>query len=887
MTDPTNQEVAVLQSKCRIPPIPPDVLPRERLYGLLDGWQSRRLTFVHGAAGFGKTMLAAGWLHHRRTQFQESAEAVAWVSLEKEDNDPRLFLAHLAIALQPAMPVAAAAVDQNLRLGQLELRRITNLLLNSIDQHPGRLLIILDDYHYIEDDGIHSVVRRALEQGPPNLHILLLSRLGPPLALGSLGTIAGVLMLDTADLRLGADEIGRYVDHLLGISELSTADLAYLAQRSGGWAAGLKLAAIQLPHTADVHAFAAQLHGRNEWLKRFFVTEFLAGQPEGFQRFLLQTAVLEQLEASLCTAVTGEAESDIYLRQALATGFLVSPTNHAGTRLVYHDLFQELLRAELRRRCSEQEINGLRQHAAVWLEANGEIGAALRQYCAAGQTKEAVALVERHCLQAIMRDDYDQAQQWLAHLGAQQVNLSATLLLDQGWIYLLADRVDSLQYLQATEAAWKNLFLDVPDPREPRLERLVQLRAAHHLAGDHQEAQRLGTKLASQVSPHSHFIVRAFTHFLNLVDPLATVEQARPQGHEALAIFETKGWSHLVLSVSRALGVIAQKDGDVDEALRMANRARRLARISRLDQTLEAIYIHRLLADCFYELNRIEEARTALCELVTVADLLGEEQWLTWGKIMLALCDLVMGGDPSAAVELASVPSEIAALDVSPLVLDILSDVQVRYWILAGNVKKAWSAARHYSTQFDSQPSDQRPRALIAYLSGQLAYGEDLTPIEHLLTGLQQMAAANGRTEIWLRMHILQAWYRLKRGDEQAALSDLALALDIVARTGCVRYLLDIPALRSLLDGMDHPALRLYPELAARDYSQVSEIDLTYQELAVLRLLGERYSNAEIAQALVVTEGTVKWHLHNIYGKLEVKNRRAAVARARQLGCIA
>jgi LuxR family maltose regulon positive regulatory protein len=111
----------------------------------------------------------------------------------------------------------------------------------------------------------------------------------------------------------------------------------------------------------------------------------------------------------------------------------------------------------------------------------------------------------------------------------------------------------------------------------------------------------------------------------------------------------------------------------------------------------------------------------------------------------------------------------------------------------------------------------------------------------------------------------------------------LALALDIVALTGYVRYLLDLPDLSPLLAGLEHPAIKQFPELAHVRSSQAAAPDLTDQELAILRLLAERRTNAEIADKLVITVGTVKWHLHNIYRKLGVRNRRAAVARGEAL----
>jgi LuxR family maltose regulon positive regulatory protein len=274
------EEFLLLQSKCSAPPVAPDVLPRQHLFARLDGWQSRRLTFVQGAPGFGKTMLAASWLRARRRKHEALAGQIAWLSLDEGDDDPRLFLAYAAAALQDILPQTAAAVTQNLRREQLALRTVVTILLNGIAHLSDPLLLVLDNYQHIANEQIQQTLRAALEQGPANLHLMLLSRQGPPPALGSLGTLPGVQILDTDDLRFGEQEIGRYVQENLGLDALSEQALSELAERSDGWITGLKLAAIQLPAAVGVEAFAAMLHGQNQWLSRFFAGEFLHDQPQ-------------------------------------------------------------------------------------------------------------------------------------------------------------------------------------------------------------------------------------------------------------------------------------------------------------------------------------------------------------------------------------------------------------------------------------------------------------------------------------------------------------------------------------------------------------------------------------------------------------------------------
>ena len=878
------EEFLLLQSKYGVPPSAHDVLTRAHLFARLDDWQSRRLTYVQGAPGFGKTMLAASWLHARGQEHEASGARIVWLSLDEGDDDPRLFLAYLAAALHAIVPETATAVVQNLRRDQLAPRGGMTILLNGIARQGNPLLLVLDDYQHIANDRIHQAIRSALEHGPPNLHLMLLSRQGPPLALGSLGTLSGISILGTDDLRFGREEIGRYVQEILGLDAPSERGLAVLAERSDGWITGLKLAAIQLPATGDVEAFAAVLHGENQWLSRFFVSEFLDNLPRRLQMFLLQTSLLEHLSAPLCAVVTGRADAGALLQEAAAGGFFLSPIDSSGFHFAYHDLFRELLVAELQRRCTAQEVAELHTRAAAWLEEDGNLDAALRHYLAAGWVCEAVALVEQHALPVILGGDVDRARRWLARLQENQVALSPRLLLDQVWIYLMGDRVETLQLLQATQAAWDQLTPENTENQLLQEERLLQVAHAQHLAGNQEEAERLLNELGSRISARSHFLVRGLWHGLQSIDRTAKPEVAREHGLKALAIFEEHGWTMGMISSLRALTLVARINGDAREALALGRRALRLAKISRQDQTLEAIYIHRQLANILYELNRLDEAVAELRNLTAKAELLGEEQWTVWGRIMLNLCDVAGGRNPSFPPELDLVTKDAAVLDASPLFLDTLRQMAIRCWIMAGENANAWAVARQQPVRSGDSLRDYRPLTLIDYLSGYLAHREDPSPIEPVLEALELKTNEMGVREHQLQTQILYSWYWLKQGEKTAADLHLMQALDIISRTGYVRALLDVPELRPLLVGMDYPALLQYPELTAVPEREASRVDLTDQELVVLRLLGERCSNAEISERLVITEGTVKWHLHNIYGKLDVKNRRAAVARARVLG---
>ena len=884
LVEPEN--LLILASKCRMPLVPGDILPRPHLYRELDAWQSRRLTAVQSPPGYGKTMLVASWLYRRQKALNAQGVEVGWVSLDADDDDPRQFMAYVTAALEPVIPAAATTVAQNLRRGQPDLQRAITILLNGISELDGPFLLIVDDYHHIYDEEIHQAFKRVLERGPSNLHVMLLTRQNLRPVLGHLNDIGGLRVLGADDLRFVDEEISIFVEEVLGYERPSKGALSSLAARSDGWITGLTLAAISRPKGGDVDAYAALIHGRNQWLSTYFRSEFLAGQTPEMQTFLLQTSLLDELSAPLCATVTGLPGTDALLEQAVADHLFITPTNDTMTHFVYHDLFRELLRDELEMRCPRTEVVVLSQRAAQWLEENGEIGAALRQYLNAGLYENAIALVERHSLPTILAGDVHRAQHWLNQLQKEDLPLTARLLLDQGWIYLIADRSDTLAFMQSSRDKWRNLT-QTTKPDDPyQQEWMTQLAMATHLSNDPEEALTIVTKVGENLSSDSHFLVRGGYHFLKHIAFMNHPAEAREHGLQALRIYEENGWLTGITAMTRAMGQHARLHGHVREALAFNRRALQLVERVERDLTLEAVYIHFELARLFYNLNQIAEARDELGQMILKAETLGEVDLALLGRVIMNLCKRVQG----EAARLTPAPDSVGWQDLMcnamPLRQVYISAWLVRDWILAKEKGKAWQAVRHLPIRLEESPRARQPFEVLTYVSGYLARGRNLPLLKPILAELENMFQEMNFLEYQLRLAVLQAWYWWMCADEKKAAAHMEQALEMIARTGYVRFVLDIPDLRPLLALMQHPALQIFPELS-KWLEQVSQDEaFSDQEIKILHLVAQKRKNAEIADELFLSVSTVKWYLWNIYRKLGVKNRRLAVARARELDLI-
>jgi len=892
-TSDAETELILLQSKCRPPFIAAAVVPRPRLFRLLDGWQEQRLTAVIAPAGYGKTTLVASWLRSRQAALAEQSVDVIWISLEEQDEDPHQFLTLLCAAVKPALHEVSTVIAHHLQQPSFDTLRLIKILLNGIAQKSNTFLLVIDDCQHINNSGLYAALKMTLHHGPANLHLMLLSRKDLSPDLDYLSIVGNLRILGLQELRFQEEEVGSYLERKLNWGQLSAGELSALVERSEGWVMGIELAALRLSGDADLGTMMALLHGRNQWIARYFHSELLDSLPPQIQTFLLETSILERLSAPLCLAVTGLPDAPALLEQAVALKLFIIPSDPNSLQFSYHALFRYLLRSELARRYPLEKVQILHQRAGAWLAKNDEIGTALAQYLQAKLHTEAVALVEQHLLQVALDGDFYRGERWLKMLHSNHVALSLRLILDETWCYVLADRGDVAAILQSTEAAWQRLAQLLPAGSLCHEERLMQWALAKFNEGNKKEALELAEQVAASMSERTHFLVRGACYFIQFLTRLQSQTSfdepnVARMGYQALQIYEENGWFIGMVSVTRALSNYVRQKGNGKEALALGQHALNLIKLSQQDLALEAIYIHNFLAYVLYNFNQLREFEDELRHLLDRAKTTGNGDWLFIGQIMSSLHKMASGEVKTLTPEKASPDWRRRLLDVnSNQVKVIIQTWLIRLFILAGNRDEAWDTAQYTQVKLDGSPHDYPLQEKIVYASGYLARGTNLPLLKPILAELEGAYQETDFLEYQLQLAVLQAWYWLQQGDEGVAEAYLDQALNMVEQTGYVRYVLDIPDLRPLLAKSQHSCLQQYQDLARAALAAADSLEFSERELAILRLLAQKMKNREIADELFISEATVKWHLWSVYRRLGVKNRRAAVSRAREFSLIA
>lgn len=846
-------------TKLFIPPPRPEVVARPQLIERLNTALHRPLTLIAAPAGYGKTTLAAAWA-------AQLAHPVAWLALDEADDDPLRFCTYLLAALQRAVPAVGVDLLPALRSGQLPPQPVlVGTLVNDLAAvRPAPLVCVLDDFHAVQDPAILSLVQALLAHGG-GLHLCLATREDPALPLARLRARDQVTEVRAADLRLSEAEIGAFLRDGMGLP-LSPVDVVRLAERTEGWAAGLQLAGLSLQGRSDPAAFVERLSGSHRFILSYLTEEVLARQPAEVQAFLLQTSILERLCGELCDAVMGVgesanpgsvdlpfADSQSLLAHLERANVFLTPLDDEGRWYRYHHLFGELLQVQLRRRGLEQ-VAELHRRASRWHEAQAMPVEAIGHALAAGEHERVVALLERHGWALLNRGDAQRLERWLDALPAEWRWRSPRINLDFGWMRLLRGqwaRVGS--HLAQAEAALAHAGDAAGALRAECLALQANLLQAQGGAGEAIDAANQALRLADpanlRLSALAHLALggayRQAADYAQAERALqAAIHASRQSGDlvtEALAV------AHLTL--------MAVPYGRLHSAAAVAEET--IARLADAGAAPPPIVgaVHGALGLIYWEWNQPAPARRHLEHGIRLGTLTGHSASLIYSQCNLARLLQAEGALGEAAALLAE-SARLLAAGAPGWVRPELIARQVSQALAQGDLAGAEAHLRGSGVTPESPVSHLTDGIHLAWLRWMIAGRH---PQALALAGrILQSAEAGGRNGILIQALVLGA----KAGGGAAW---LGRARQLAAPEGYQRIFIDeaVAEKAPVSQGLIEP--------------------LTERELEALRLLAEGLTYTEIAERLVVSLNTVRFHVKEIYGKLGVNRQAQAVARAREL----
>lgn len=430
-------------TKLTPPTLPSRLVPRLRLDALLDASLADhvKLVLASAPAGSGKSTLLASWLAAR-------PESSAWLQVERTDSDPTRFWVYLVEAVARVHPTFSATLEPLIVGAGDDSQLVVTAMVNELATLPEPLILVIDDYHLIENPSIHEGMERLIELSPPSVTIVLSTRVDPPFRLGRLRVRNQISEIRSSDVRFEPAEAAE----LLSPEPVDERMVERLVGRTEGWAAGLVLAGLSLQRAPDSERFVDAFHGDDQLVVDYMTEEFLAGESDEQRRRLLETSVLEQFNGALVDAVTGSTGGSQWLLDTAKANQLLISLDRTGTWFRYHHLFRDLLRLE-----AQQALPGrlgeLHQRAADWFEAEDDARHAVVHHLAAGNHRAAIRLMYRLAPQLIADSQIDTLRSILEDIG-EPAKCDPVCALSWGWC-------DYIRGHYARAAEWVAITHDV------------------------------------------------------------------------------------------------------------------------------------------------------------------------------------------------------------------------------------------------------------------------------------------------------------------------------------------------------------------------------------------------------------------------------------------
>jgi LuxR family maltose regulon positive regulatory protein len=796
-------------------------------------------------------------------------------------------------------------------------------LINDLADLPGDFLLVLDDFHTLDNAAIHQAIQNLVAHQPPQMHLVIVTREDPPLPLARLRARGQLAEVRAHDLRFTLDEATLFLRDVMGLT-LDPQDVDALDARIEGWIAGLQLAALSMQKRERPSELIVGLSGSHHFILSYLTEEVLRQLSPELHTFLLQTSVLDRLTGPLCDAVSGRQDSEGLLADLYAANVFVIPLDEEHRWYRYHHLFADLLHSQLHR--TQPDLASiLHARASGWYAGQGLAAEAIEHAFAAQDYAEVVRLLEIHARSVVLQGYAQTVESWLQRLqqtrSPQELQMAGPRAnLAFAWSLLLRGQLGEIEpYLRNAEAA-------IADGSVSALHaEILSLRAAlASLRGDVDKGCDLAERAVAlgpddpYVDGMSRFALgTAYNYAGRVVEAIENYQQALP-------ICRSSGNTLASMLIVANLGMLYIMRGQLHAAADLC-----LPVIEAVERATGApspalATVYGIHSELLYAWGEWEAAHTSLKRWLGLSKQGGHVAAVTYGHVMLSRVLQALGDLPGAQQMLDEALSLLAYRMPAWVTCQVTAQ-RVALALAHGDVTAASAILSQTGVTAEDKPHHTHEVIQIAYLRLLYHLGRDAPHAAHLAQALDlagrllDAANAAGRSGHLLEILVLRALVHAAQGEDHRALDDLQRALALAAPEGYLSLFVNggapmqllLAHLRSHLER--HPerietrALQAYIDTvlaafpvsaaassggtslsSARPTPIVSPLGepLTERELDVLRLMADGFTYQQAADQLVVSLNTVRFHVKSIYGKLGVDKRAAAIDRARGLKLI-
>jgi LuxR family maltose regulon positive regulatory protein len=892
---------SLLQTKIYVPNMPRGFVHRSPLDKKMDLVFEKKLCIISTPAGYGKTTLIVSWAKQRK-------QPLAWISLDDGDNSFQSFFAYIVTAIQGVANDFGEGLFERLVSPQsIPNELFLTLLLNQLNLIRQDCVIVLDDFHNIHEKEIHEALEYLLDNLPHKIHFIISSRTEPLLSLANLRAKGQLLEIRYSDLCFSKDDAGLYLNKTMGLN-LQEDEVQELVDHTEGWIVGLHLAAIALASTDKTSAFLGKLNIANRYIAEYLFDEVLRLQPEELQEFLLQSSVMSRFSIELCNDVLQIQSSQEMIGNAERSNLFISQLDTQQEWYRYHPLFSELLYARLKKN-QPVVIHEIKQRASIWFEEKGLLEDAIEYAIEVNDYLRAASLIEFFGKTTIWTGGVGKLLNWLEAF-PEEVYYDYPIL----WTLHLWSHINLAQFSIAANELEKNRFENIYNHIRDETKKnhfkssiaTIQALISINRKYDIPEGLRFAESGLDSLDENDESSVMAPLIYGKACMLAGDLSQAKKLLDQCAVLVEKTKGPFMKMIITHHQSELAFFRGALREAESLLKEAYKVGIEHHLDDTSAFFRINIDMGRVLYEKDNVVAAHQLLS-----AGVQGCERYLIAYDILDGYCslfDLALRGKNQRAAEQTILRVEYLAkncgfpqpitnrVDSMMTRLDIRKNDwrSVRYWLDKGDIINRTSFEF-----FERYEAHTAIRALMAIK--ELERSNFL--ICKLLAAAEEshwlMEAANYHA--WLSVNLYE------QGNLQSAITTLKESVKLAMYQGYVRTIMEVEG--PILDllhklheefksekGQEKLIVYVQKLIDSCGTSSTSTLhswpgtklsdSLTDREIKVLELLAKGHPNQRIAEIMVVSQSTVKFHLKNIYLKLGVHTRTQAIARGGELQLI-
>jgi len=888
---PTKQRVALLERRSHT----------LKLHQSLDA----TLSLIQAPAGYGKSTILSNW----RDLLLDEGHRVCWLSLGREDNDPLQLLTYIAFSLaEGGLDFEAGNTGLAYNFRELSLRDFLGVIIHIIAEQDSRVVLVLDDFENLESEAVNDIIHPILDYSPDNLHVAIATRDDSKLRISSLETKGQAIRFGANQLKFTPMELNDFL-----ADELDSQTIQRLFKITEGWPVAIQMIRSAISIEGDVERVLCNLTGDTTNIASYLSEEILNNLDPAVQNFLMDISLVDRVDCEFADYLREESDSYTLFYEARVLDTLLLPVDNVETTYRLHPLFREHLYEKLTL-THPVRTKVLHLRAAEWFFERGNLVESVRQCVMAGEPQRSVQFISQSGgvmiwfkeglkrLRAIIRllDEETILNNWKIALIQCLLNIKDGKVSQARQLYdaIVAQGEGHNQFSQQSENPTA-----IPD--------IVILGMALALYEGKQipkASYRLLEKIVSETNPDEDAVVGNYGSFLCVANvQRGRFAEARKFGEMAIPAFMSAGSQYGIAYIYFHFGDISFAEGNGEEAAKSYQQGYDLTKKHFNDDQGMKLVANILISELNYELDESQHA-TSLIKSIP-KQLEKNEAWFDIHAAGYTTSAHREFNEHGIEAALAIVDRAVSYANENKLyrLTRLLTFLRIDLLLRAHMILEARAELDHsgidvedYKSSSENQFAWRERDAAVQVITRLLIREGDYRQALRLLNYFSKQARTDGHVRARMKYKILQTIAHHRNNDPSAQWVHLDAALELFAKSRFIRSFLDekdelVDIFEDYLATADEAGrkrpnvehvMTILNSFHTGSNHDKSEQLLSIREHEVLQQLVHGYSNKIIARKIDVSESTVRFHLRNIFVKLQVHSRLQAVAVARQQNLI-